>query len=285
MKTIAGLLLCVLVLSVSYCSRAPRNTPSDAEDTPQRVISLMPSLTEITYALGAEDKLVGVTNYCDYPPEVKTKKKAGDLISPNPERLLALNPDLILLSSPTQGQLSVDLANAGFRVALFPDPADLKGVFAQIQSLADTLGYSNQGKALVDSLKAELAAIKSTESLSVYIEMSADPLMSIGSASYLTDALEHIGLYNVFADKSQGYPVVSAEQVLVRAPDVVLFLYPDAAEAAQKRLGWSQLPAAKKGFVFDSLPVDELLRPGPRLIHALAVTDSLIQAARVSDAR
>lgn len=239
----------------------------------------MPSLTEVVYALEAEDKLVGVSNYCDFPPGVGEKKKVGDLISPNQERLLVLKPDIILLSSPTQTQLATDLRNAGFRVALFPDPADLNEVFTQIQALADTLGLSQKGEALLDSLKAELASIQSEESLSVYIEISGDPLMSIGEGSYLDDAFTHIGLYNIFSDKKQGYPVVSPEQVLIRLPEVVIFLYPGGTELAAQRVGWAGLPAVKNGLVLDSLPFNELLRPGPRLIHALVVTDSLIENA------
>lgn len=239
----------------------------------------MPSLTEIVYAVGAEEKLYGVTNYCNYPPQVSEKSKVGDLVAPHPEVLLSLEPDLVLLSSPTQAQLALDLANSGLRVALFPDPTDLDGVFAQIQAVADTMGYSARGAELVDSLRAELAAIQSDDSLSVYIEMSADPLMTIGNTSYLNDALAYIGLYNIFADKKQAYPVISAEQVISRSPQVILFLYPQTGQGPSRRLGWSELPAVKKKLVYDELPYDELLRPGPRLISGLKTLDSLIREA------
>ncbi|MBN2380727.1 ABC transporter substrate-binding protein [candidate division WOR-3 bacterium] len=238
----------------------------------------MPSLTEIVYALEEEDRLIGVSNYCDYPPQAAQKEHVGDLISIDQERLIILNPDIILLSSPTQTQLAQDLKNAGFRIAMFPDPGDLEGVFAQIQSLADTLGVHQKGKLLVDSLRQVLSSIQAAESLSVYIEISNEPLMTVGSGSFLTDAFRRIGLYNIFADNPSGYTVISPEEVLSRSPQVIVFLYPGAAAAA--RIGWSNLPAVKAYLVFDSLPLDELQRPGPRLIAAIAQVSSIIHNAR-----
>ncbi|MCK4333288.1 ABC transporter substrate-binding protein [candidate division WOR-3 bacterium] len=288
MKNIARLFLCALALSASFCSRnTPRNTPRNTRNTPyksngepHRVISLVPSLTEITYALGAEDRLVGVTTYCDYPPEVKEKKKVGDFLSPDPERLRLLKPDLILLATPTQAQLARDLKAAGFRVAVFTDPRNLEGVFAQIQALADTLGVSDRGEELVDSLKSELKGIEKDKELSIYIEISEEPLISVGGGSYLTDAFEHIGLVNVFSDLSQGYPVIDPEEVVVRSPEIILLLYPNADRRnVQKRIGWSGIPAISRSVVFDSLPVDELMRPGPRLIRGLQITDSIVRHA------
>ena len=244
------------------------------------MISLVPSLTEIAYALEAEDRLVGVTTYCDYPPEVKEKKKVGDFLSPDPERLRALNPDLVLLATPTQAQLARDLRAAGFRIAIFEDPIDLDGVFAQIQSLADTLGISDRGKELVDSLKSELKKIERRSELSTYIEISEEPLISVGGGSYLTDAFERIGLRNIFSDISQGYPVIDPEEVVARSPEVILLLYPNADRRnVQKRIGWSRIPAIASNAVFDSLPIDELMRPGPRLIRGLIITDSLVRNA------
>lgn len=281
MKNIARLFLCALALSASFCSRnTPRNTPHKTKGIPQRVISLVPSLTEITYALGAEDRLVGVTTYCDYPPEVKEKKKVGDFLSPDPERLRLLKPDLILLATPTQVQLARDLKAAGFRVAVFNDPRNLAGVFAQIQALADTLGISDKGKELTDSLESELKALARRKELSIYIEISEEPLISVGGGSYLTDAFEHIGLVNIFSDLSQGYPVIDPEEVVVRSPEIILLLYPNADRRnVQKRIGWSGVPAISRGAVFDSLPVDELMRPGPRLIRGLQITDSIVRHA------
>jgi len=283
MKTTARLLLCALVLGISFCSRTrnTRNTPYKNNEEPRRVISLVPSLTEIAYALDAEDRLVGVTTYCDYPAEVKEKQKVGDFLSPDPERLRVLRPDLILLTTPTQAQLAEDLKAAGFRIAVFTDPRNLAGVFTQIQALADTLKVSDRGKELVDSLKSELKGIEKGKELSAYIELSEEPLISVGGGSYLTDALEHIGLVNIFSDLSQGYPVIDPEEVLVRSPEVILLLYPNASRTnVLHRIGWSGIPAVSNGAVFDSLPIDELMRPGPRLIRGVAVTDSLIKHAR-----
>ncbi|MBD3285269.1 ABC transporter substrate-binding protein [candidate division WOR-3 bacterium] len=281
MKITVRILLCVLASSGSFLSGCSSRRVSGVQkgDEPARIVSLMPSLTEITFALGEGGRLAGVSNYCDYPPQVKDIPKAGDLINVNLERLVLLAPDMILLSSPTQTHLAGELAKSGFRTAMFPDPTDLEGVFTQIQALADTLGVPDKGRMLVDSLKQELASIPAIDSLSLYLEISSDPLMTVDDGSYLTDAFAELGLYNIFSDYSKGYAVISPEKVVIRSPQVIFFLYPDAVKSASGRMGWGDLPAVREGLVFDDLPVDELLRPGPRLIGALKTTSSIIRDA------
>lgn len=279
MKTTVSVLLCVLVSGVSFTCRTPKSEGL-GKKIPRRVVSLVPSLTEIVYALDADDLLAGVTTYCDYPQQAKKKPKVGDFLFPDPEKLTGLEPDLVLLTSPTQVQLAQDLKAAGFRVAVFADPVDLEDVFIQIQSLADTLGVSGKGKELVDSLRSELDRIKPSRSRRTYVEISAEPLVTVGSRSYLTDAFSLIGLVNVFGDHKQPYPVIDPEQVVKLKPDVALLVYPgaDRMEFSQ-RLGWSAIPAVETGQVYDKLPVDELMRPGPRLIKALITVDSVVSHA------
>lgn len=239
----------------------------------------MPSLTETLYALGAEERLVGVTTYCDYPSEVRQKPKVGDFLAPDPEKLSVMKPDIILLTTPAQAQLASDLRSAGYRVAVFEDPTTLEGVFEQIQALADTLGVSRRGKVLTDSLYEILHGIGRRDSLSCYIEISEAPLVAAGE-SYLSDALTRIGLYNVFSDRT-GYPAIDPEEVVKRSPEVVLLLYPNAsASKTSSRLSWSRVPAVRNRMVFDSLPLDELLRPGPRLLEGLIITDSIMRHAK-----
>lgn len=287
MKNILRIPLCALALSASFCARnTPRNpsshkTSHKTNDTLQRVISLVPSITEILYALEAQDRLVAVTSYCDYPPEVEKKPEVGDFLSPDPERLRAFEPDLILLTTPTQAQLAKDLKAAGFRTAVFADPTDVSGVFAQIQAVADTLGVGDRGKALLDILKEKLSALQGADTFTTYAEISAEPLVSVGGASYLSDAFSRIGLLNIFSESTRAYPVVDPEQVITSSPQVILLLYPNSnAEDVQNRLGWNNIPAVKNGMVFDSLPVDELMRPGPRLIKGLENTLTIISNAR-----
>lgn len=242
-------------------------------------MSLVPSITEIVYALGEDSKLVGVTTFCDYPPQVKEKSIVGDFLHPDPEKLKSLKPDIVLLTTPTQAQLASDLRASGYRVAVFEDPATLEGVFAQIQALADTLGVGSKGRKLADSLRASVAAIGARESLSCYVEISDAPLVAAG-ASYLSDALAHIGLSNIFSDR-RGYPAIDPEEVAKREPQVVLLLYPNAFSAkVSSRIGWAKVPAVRERMVFSNLPLDALMRPGPRLIHALIETDSVIRHAR-----
>ncbi|NLI99002.1 ABC transporter substrate-binding protein [bacterium] len=274
-KSTQGILLFLLALSLSSCFPSGRQK---SEGHPKRIVSLVPSLTEIVYALGAESRLAGVTTFCDYPKDALTKPTVGDFLSPDPEKLEALKPDLILVTTPTQSQLAVSLKTMGYRVAVFRDPSSIKEMLEQIESLADTVGVHEKGKRLADSLRRELASIEKRETVSVYVEISSSPLITVGK-TYITDGLEKIGLRNVFSER-EGYPAIDQEEVIKRSPRVILLLYPGASrESVLSRIGWSGIPAVRERLVFDSLPLDEMMRPGPRFVGALVKTDSIVTHA------
>ncbi len=285
MKTILRKLQFILALSASFlvhlhCSASSGKAVAESAKQPEKIISLVPSVTEIIFALNEDKKLVGVSTYCDYPDKAKKITKAGDMTSPDLEKIRELQPDLIILTSPVQKQLAKDLQNLGFNILLLDDPKDIDGVLKQIQDVADALGAEKKGRLLTDSLRNVLSLIKRTDSIPAYIELSDDPLVTVGNQSFITHALSYIGLVSIFCQSPQGYPIVNCEEIVMRSPKVVLLLYQQAScDEFKNRIGFSQLRAIKDDRVYDSLPIDELMRPAPRLVHGLIVVDSIVHYA------
>ena len=273
---LGALLLPLLVMS---CARAP------ASDTVTglRIISTAPSVTQLVYALGAEQQLVGVTSYCDYPPAARSKPRIGSFASPSVEAILAQRPDLVLILADRQ-DLSTRLGGLGFEVQML-DVRDLDAVLESTQQLADRLGRTEEGRGLVRRLTADVAAHRAAAAdrprRTVLVLVGRNPggvtdLYAVGSRSYLADLVNAAGGESIFADSPILYPKVSIEEILVRDPEIILDLSQMGEEATPEHLAtiaglwqeYSSLQAVRNGRVF-VLTDDVFLVPGPRLGEAL----------------
>jgi len=232
-----------------------------------RVVSLVPSVTEIVYAVGAGDRLAGSTNQCDYPEAARQTDKVGDFAQPDVERIAALKPGLVFLALPIHGRVREKLAELGIRTHA-SQPEDMAAVLAEIEAVATLLGVPERGRALAESLGAELNAVpEGPDSPRVYVELSSAPLVAAGGRTFVSDIVRRAGGRNAFDDAPTEYPVVAPEDVAARNPDVIVVLHPGTsrAEVAQ-RVGWQSIAAVRSGRVFDDLDDDLLLRPGPRAV-------------------
>ncbi len=154
---------------------------------PQRIITLAPNLTEIVYAIGAGDRLVGNTTFCDYPAEAKQVAKVGDTLQPNIERIIALKPEIILISTASQLEtFTKQLEERGIGVFI-TDPHDLEGVFRTIKTLGDLLGQQEQAEKLVGDLSARARVIeegvRERPPVTVFYQVSPSPLWTAGKKS------------------------------------------------------------------------------------------------------
>ena len=235
-----------------------------------RIVSLVPSLTETVFALGAGDRLVGTTNQCDYPEGAASKPRVGDFASPDPELVLELEPGLVLLTLPSHAGLEEQFAESGVDTYV-SQPAGLEGVFAEIDSVGRLLGVAAKAHAMTDSLRAVVEGLPAfPEAPRVYLEVSGDPLMSAGAGSFLSEAVARAGGRNVFGRTVRDYFMVDPEQVIEAKPDVMVLLHPQTdAEGLVRRVGWSRIPAIRKGHVIDDIEIDLLVRPGPRLVQGI----------------
>ena len=239
---------------------------------PARVVSLVPSVTETVFRIGAGDRLVGNTTYCDYPAAARRVYKVGDFVNPDIERIVSLRPSLVFLSLPVHRMIADKLGELGIDCYVSA-PATVEGVLDEIDSVGTLLGAGDRARLLTDSLRARLALLAPpADTPDVYVEVSATPLMSAGGRTFLSSVIARAGGHNIFADVDQDYPAVDPEQIIRADPDVVLVLHPEAgAHDVAGRLGWDRVAAVRYGRVYDDLDPDLLVRPGPRVVDGIEI--------------
>ncbi|HLB13232.1 MAG TPA: cobalamin-binding protein [Dehalococcoidia bacterium] len=241
------------------------------EQEPQRIVSLAPSNTEILFALGLGDKVVGVTTYCDYPEEAKAKPKIGSLISVDYETLLASAPDLILATTTQAKRIVPELEAKGLAVVVI-DPTNLEDVLAKIRLVGRLTGRADEAQALVEKMdarvretQAKLATAKTSPR--VFWEVTRE-LISPGPSSFIGDMIVRAGGTNIVADTSIKWPRLSQEVIIASDPEVIIV--GDHAEQVTPaeiaaRPGWQTISAVKAGRM---VPVDPNVvnRAGPRIV-------------------
>ena len=248
---------------------------------PTRIVSLAPSVTEILFAVGAGSRVVGVTKYCTYPPEVEALPKIGGF-SPDSisvEAIVNLTPDLVVAGTVAQAPVVEALTRAGI-AAVVLDPKSFADVYAGIAQVGQLTGTTAQANAVVAAMRARIDAVTAkvaadvpaAERPTVFYEVFDQPLMTAGPNTFVGQMLTFVGATSIFTDTGKDYPMVSAEAILTGNPDVILG--PDShgeqlspAQIAQ-RPGWGELKAVKTGRIY-LLSGDMVSRPGPRLAEAL----------------
>ena len=201
---------------------------------PQRIVTLAPSNTQILFAIGAGDKVVGVTQYDNNPYNFSAWFEAGNMTciggfsTPNKEIIVSLQPDLIL-ATPINDVDIATLRSLGYKVLVL-NPASVNGVLNDITMIGKAIGQESNANTLVASLttqlntiSAKIAAANVTDKPKVYYEVYAgDQLMTIGSTCWISDVIAKAGGVNIFANETEQWPYVSAETVVQKNPDVIL---------------------------------------------------------------
>ena len=271
------LIICTLLSACRYPSADTREKRVVTDElgrkvrvvaNPQRIVSLAPSVTETLFALGLGDKIVGVTAYCDHPPEAKTKEQIGDTLKPSIEKIIALKPDLVIASIASQLESFVQkLDDAGIAVYV-SSPRNLAETITSIQILGDLTGATGKASELTDNLRQRIEQVQKRaagpEKPSVFVMLGSEPLITIGGASFINDLITQAGGQSISADEKSDYPQYSLETVIARKPQVIFLQAAD--ERLPERL--QQTPAAQQGRVYH-LNDDLLLRPGPRIVDGL----------------
>ena len=242
-----------------------------AFETPaRRVVSLNPVTTELIFALGAGERLVGRTHWDLYPDSARLVPDVGNGMTPNVEAVLGQRPDLVILYASESNRTAVaQLARAGVRTLTFRTDhiADLARITPLI---ASALGVPGAGTAVVDSVLASIAAVRALPPprtvVRAYWHVWDAPLLTIGKESYLTELLVAAGAENIFGDLPSASPQVSLEEIARRDPDVIL-AGPSNAAKLRAHPAWSAVRAVREGRV---LVVDTTLvgRPGVRMGEA-----------------
>jgi iron complex transport system substrate-binding protein len=263
--------------------------PARQGTAPARIVSVVPAVTEMLFAIGAGNAVVGVSSYDRYPPEVATRPKVGALVDPDFERILTLRPDLVVVYG-TQADLIARLERA--RVPLFRYVhATLADVTKTLISLGQRIGRPAQAEAVVDGITKDLDAIRrgvaGRPRPDTAIVFDREPgvlrgMFASGGIGFLHDLLDVAGGRNVFADVKRQSLQISTETLLARRPEVIIELHPEAqwseARAARERDAWSALagvPAIKSGRLH-MLADDRIAVPGPRVAESARVLAGLL---------
>lgn len=241
-----------------------------------RIVSLAPSLTETIYALGLQDRLVGDTDYCDYPEDAQKKPKVGDTINPSIEQIAALRPDIVL-ATKSLNRLDTVRALDGLKIPTYAtDPHTIDQVISSTLQLAEILGATDAGAGLaadlhhrLENLQQRLANVPPRRVLFV---VWTEPLISIGKDTFIADALRHAGAVSVI-DSTESWPQVSLEEVVHQQPEFLVFPENHSQSLATElnalsaRPGWRGLDAMRnRRFAIIS---DAVNRPAPRIVSAI----------------
>ena len=283
MKTRLLALTAALALVAVGPSASARAQAARAQSSHPTVVSLVPALTEMLFAIGAGPQVIGVSSYDDHPPEVARLLRMGALLDPNTERILAARPGLVLTYG-SQKDLQMQLRRAGIGVFDYRH-AGLAGIFRVMRELGKATGHVDEAERAAADLEKRLAAVRARTALlpkpRTLLVMGREPLTlrnlnASGGVGFLHEVLEIAGGVNVFADVHREAVSVSNEILLSRAPEAVIDLHYGASEPtdrarAQKELAvWqtvSSVPAVRRKRV---LPLygDQFVVPGPRIAQA-----------------
>jgi len=254
-------------------------------EPPERIVSLAPSNTEILFAVGAGDNVVGITDYCNYPYDFSAWIDAGNMTSigsyygPSTEPIVALEPDLILAST---GSLDAadQLSNLGYNVLVI-EGYTIDEVLGDILLVGRAVDKNSEAATLVSDMRARMDSIATqlldaTTTPTVYHEVWNDPLMSVGPDTFIDELITRAGGENIFNDATTSWPMVSSEAIITKNPDVMFFPdmymgvgnFYETIEAVGSRPGWDSITAVENDNLYE-INADIISRSGPRLVDAL----------------
>jgi iron complex transport system substrate-binding protein len=235
---------------------------------PERIVSLAPSVTETLFALGLGDRIVGVTSFCDYPPEAQLKEKVGDTMRPSIERIVALDPDLVVASTASQLEQFVrNLDQVGIPVYV-SNPQNIDGVLSSIDRIGELTDATARASALTEELRGRIKAVETRVARAarprVFLILGREPLITAGGDTFISDIIARAGGRSISANEKADYPQYSLETVVAQRPEVILIQ--DGERELPDRL--KQTPAAREGRIYH-FDDGVLLRPGPRIVDGL----------------
>ena len=260
------------------------------EEPATRIVAMQPSDCEILCAIGCEDALVGIGQFCDYPASITSLPVVQSGKNTNIEEILALNPQVVLMNDMSQSEDQVkQLEENGVKVVI-SSTTDIESVYTAIRMIGTLMGKDENAEALIADMKAtcdEIRAKSEGIEKTVYFEISPPPyLYSCGSSSFTHELAEICGLKNIFGDQPDAWLMISDEQVIERNPDYIILMNGMGAEGIeeiQSRDGWGDINAIKdKNIYYDGTSM--MTRPGPRLKDAVIELYNFVNGIEAEEA-
>lgn len=281
-----SVLVAMTVLAVFAACTKEADSPPESTDV-QRIVSLAPNLTELVYAVGAGDKLVGVSAWSDYPREVLELPVIGNAFTVDQEQLALSKPDLLLVwESGTPQHVVDELRAIGYRVASIKT-RNLDDVAEALLTLGNLTGHSEQAAAVAARYRDELSALRDEyahrEPIRVFYQVAARPLYTINNEHYISELIALCGGTNIFSDLSELAPTIDVEAVVDRDPEVMLASTDAGDDAFNEWLRWPTIAANRFGNQF-LLPADEIGRATTRVVVAGNAMCLALQQGRINRA-
>jgi cobalamin transport system substrate-binding protein len=258
---------------------------------PERIVSLAPRNTELLFAIGAGDRVVAVTSFCNYPPEARRRERIGGFSSESQslEQIVALKPDLVVADDEFQWPVITELERLGVPIVSL-GAESLAGLYRELDLLGHLTGHENDAARLTEGMKrrveqvaATARTIKPEQRVTVLYHVWSEPLMTAGPSSYVGELIAICGGINMVGDAREPYPYISQEVLLARDPEVILApsveAEPMTVERLRTRPGWSNLRAVRNNRIY-LIDGDLISRCGPRLVDALEIMARALYADR-----
>jgi len=286
-----------LLIQVDAVAKARKMVDQTGEEielpnVAERVVALAPSITEMIYSLGAEDRLVGVTTYSNYPPQAESLPRIGSYVKLDLEKIVALKPDLCLAIKDGNPRRSVDAVRRVGIPVFAIDPRNIEQIVEAYVMLGEVLGKRARADMLAADMNQRMIQVKKRviqqrSRPRVFFQISDSPIVSAGKNSYIDRLIDIAGGYNL-AGKSNAYPRYSWEDILIMQPEVVL-LSSMTGERSQDQLKsqwlqWPELPAVKNNRVH-VVNADLFNRPTMRLIAGLEMLTDLLHPEEQGESR
>ncbi|NWF56077.1 MAG: cobalamin-binding protein [Syntrophaceae bacterium] len=263
-----------LALSATFTDEVGRTV--EVNGAPRRIVSVAPNVTEILFAMGLEDRLVGVSTYCQYPPDALQKEKIGGYINPSLEKIVALRPDLVVGIAEGDLKTFVDkLASLNVPVYI-TNPRDALEVMTSIQKIGEVTFAPEPARRIVRSMEERVRRVQDRVQgrprPRVLHILDFNPLISAGKGTFVDDLIRLGGGRNVAEAAVGKYPRFSMEEILLQDPEVILLASMKSGDPLVKQRRWWQrwktISAVKQGriYVLDS---DLIHRPSPRMVEGL----------------
>ncbi len=247
---------------------------------PRRIVSLAPSVTETLFALGAGGRVVGVTDFCDYPAGARSKARVGGMVNPNWEVILRLDPDLLVATTAGNDRSVATRAEQLRLPIFFLDVPDLQRLQTSMKDLGDLVASPEAARILLQDFARRLQTLERRVSRlprqKVLFLVWGEPIVAPGRGTFLDDALRRAGCDSVTSDGPPGWPTFSLETLVTRSPRWILGTEQNAAflRGLDRRAGWKEMEAVRRGRIgVVSLALE---RPGPRVIEAMEQLRALL---------
>jgi iron complex transport system substrate-binding protein len=272
-----ALLAGLVVSATGGCGAPPIATATGT----RRIVSLAPSVTETLFAIGAGPQVVGVSQYCDYPPQARQLPRIGSFLSPNIEAIVALKPTIVIGLLISSDLREIRALQAIGIATLMVDDGSVAAIEASIERIGNAVGQQRAARELVGRIRSRLSSIE--ERLAgarlrhVLMVVGHQPLVAVGPGTYLDELLKLAGALNIADSSTQSWPRLSLEYIVASRPDVILDgqMGTDAHAPARFWARYPSIPAVREWRVF-GYPDDPTLHPGPRVPQTLELLARLI---------